>query len=337
VATLLLTGGTGRVGRRLIGPLRRAGFDTTLLVRPRGAEGAGARAARAAGGPIPHVDAELGGRMGAVRRGQWDVVVHAGLDGAFFPRDPFVQRRHNVDGSLVLLDAAEPRRFVLLSTVHVAGARTGSILESEHDVGQALRNPGEECMLEAEAALREHAARRGTELVILRLGPVDGCGLDGPPDGLTAFAQLVAAAAWNHRYHRSQLRTSGLRAAPMAISPGRWVGEAAAALVKSPAAAGRTLHLLAHPPTQEAFFAAVADRAGFPGLRIQAPRRGAVRQPTRLEARAHAAIAHQLDYLCFDQHFDCSGAHALLTEAGVPIADLRGPDLVPYVDSLIEA
>jgi nucleoside-diphosphate-sugar epimerase len=335
LSNLLLTGVTGRVGRRLVRPLVSAGHAVTVMARSRGADDAATRAAAAGAAGLPLVEAELGGRMGAVKRGDWAVVVHAGLDGAHFPRDARAQRRINVDGSLDLLEAVRPRRFVLISTVRVAGARNGLALETENDVQQPFQNAGEEGMLEAEAALREAAARVGAELVILRLGHVEGIGSDGSPDAYSALAQLVAAEAWRPRHWRSQLRIPGLKAAPMALSPGAWVGKAAAALTGTPAAAGRTFHLLARPPSQEAFFAELAERAGFPGLRIQTPRRGSLRNPTRLEARAHAAIGHQLDYLSGELAFDCSGAYALLAEAGVSVPELRGAVLRRY--GLLEA
>ncbi len=336
VAKLLLTGVTGRVGRLLFGPLGALGHELSVMVRPRGAFAADARATAVGAGELPLVEAELGGRTGALMSGSWEVVVHAALDGAFFPQDARGQRRRNVHGALELISALRPRRFVLLSTVHVAGARGGRAYEGEYDVGQSFHNAGEEGMLEAELAVRAACARIGTEALVLRLGHVDGLDSQGHPDCFTTLGGFLATEAWNPRNWRSQLRVPGIRGARLALSPSAWVGGAAAALVTSSAAADRSFHLLAHPPTQEAFFAALADRTGFPGLRVQTPRLGAVRNPTRLEARAHAALGHPFVYLASDLSFDCTNAHGLLADLGVSIPDLSGAALRAYVDRLLD-
>lgn len=334
---VLLTGATGRIGRRLARPLSAAGHDVTALIRSRGALSPTARAEQEGLGALRVVEGDLSGRLASVRGTEWDTIVHAGLDGSAFPRDARAQRRLNVDATLDLIETLRPRRFVLMSTVRLAGARRGVALESEFDVGQAFHNTGEECMLEVEVAARAAGARAGVDVLILRLGHVEGRGSDGGMDSLSAFVGLVASEAWNPRHWRSQLRVPGLKPAPMALTPAAWLGSAVAALVGATGEGGGCLHLLAGPPTQEAFFAAVADRADLPGLRVQTPRRGALRNPTRLEARAHASLGLQMEHLSADLAFDRAEAQRRLNMLGVTIPDLAGPALNSYVGALSRA
>lgn len=332
---MLLTGATGRIGRRIAGPLVAAGHHVTALVRSRGGLDPAARMERLGLAGLTVLEGELTGRARSLQPGAWETLVHAALDGHSYPRDARAQRRLNVDATVDLIETLRPRRLVLLSTVRVAGARRGRALESELDVGQAFHNAGEECMLEAEGAARAAGKRCGVEIVVLRLGHVEGPDAEGGLDALSTFVGLVAAEAWNPRHWKSQLRVPGLKPGPIALSPAAWIGAAVAAVATSTTAAGRCLHLLAPPPSQEAFFAAVAERAEFPGLRVQTPRRGALRNPMRLEARAHAALGTQLEYLGSDLDFDRTEAAAALSEVGIEAPDLGGTGLRRYVGGLL--
>ncbi len=120
---VLLTGGTGQVGRFIAGDLRAAGHRVTLLGR----------------GPDAHPWslAETAPRLPAA-----DALVHAALDhrpGAYRGGegdDPARFRRLNVDGTRALFDAAAGMRIVFLSSRAVYGDhRRGEILR-EDDVAE---------------------------------------------------------------------------------------------------------------------------------------------------------------------------------------------------------
>ncbi|GDX83717.1 hypothetical protein LBMAG42_55280 [Deltaproteobacteria bacterium] len=328
---VLITGATGSLGGPVAEALLARGDRVACLVRPRPGESAQARLEAAGLASATAIEGELGGRLGAVGKQSWDVVVHCASDRTPFPRSEGAQRRLNVDGPVELMLAARSPTFIHVSSAWVAGARSGVALESEVDVGQAFHTSTQESLLEGEVAARQHAKREGVDLRVARPGWVIG-----GDECLSAFAGLVANLAWRTRHSRSQLRVPGLKGARMPLAPRAWVCASIAALVDADAASNSTVHLVAQGPTQDAFFARLADRAAFPGLRVYTPRRGPLKSPTRIESQAHALLGPMFDTLATDLVFDDREARRVLGPRGLAPLDLQGTALLEVIDSLLE-
>ncbi len=328
---VLITGATGSLGGLVAKALAARGDRVACLVRPRPGESAQARLEAVGLAAATAMEGEIGGRIGAVTRQPWDVVVHCASDRTPFPRSEGAQRRLNVDGPVEVMRAARAPRFIHVSSAWVAGARSGMALESEVDVGQAFHTSTQETLLEGEVAVREHAQREGIDLRVARPGWVIG-----GEECLSAFAALVANLAWRTRHSRSQLRVPGLKNARMPLAPRAWVCASIAALADADDAANGTFHLVAEGPTQDTFFARLADRAGFPGLRVYTPRRGPLKSPTRIESQAHALLGPMFDTLANDLVFDDRETRRVLGPRGLAPLDLRGTALLEVIDSLLE-
>ena len=332
MARILLTGGTGFVGREVGRRLVARGHELWCLVRPKEGMTAGERL-RATGLDARVVEGEVGGTLTAVSRQSWDVVIHCAGDTTFFPRDAEVYRRAHVDGAVDLLRKSAAPVFVHVSTAFVCGMRTGTILESEGDLGQSFHNPYEETKLEAEGALRSLGA---PDLRVVRPAIVVGEAPDtvgaGPSSAVYGFVRLVSQLAWHSKHASAQLRMPGLRGARFNIVPVDYVADGIVALAVAPEAARGTFHLVADAPTQDEWFSALADRLCLPGLRVVTPRRGTMRSPTRLEARVHGMLGRYLDYLAHDATFDGAEAARVLGPRGIAQPVFRGAGLVEFID-----
>jgi nucleoside-diphosphate-sugar epimerase len=118
-------------------------------------------------------------------------IIHAAADVRFgAPREDLW--RLNVRGLLNILELAVqcPRlsRFVFLSTVHVAGRRSGRILEHELQHAAGFINPYEESKYEAEVELRVRMAT--LPIMVLRLSTIIGKS-DGSVARLAAIHQAL--------------------------------------------------------------------------------------------------------------------------------------------------
>jgi len=132
---VLVTGGTGFIGRRLTAALRERGARVRVLVRPRGVEDRGQKTSRAlhpdARSPND-VETAIGDLADAASLARAcigiDAVIHAaGLAHVDAAATPEVVARHwtvNAEGTFRLLDAAttaQVERFVYLSSVKAVG------------------------------------------------------------------------------------------------------------------------------------------------------------------------------------------------------------------------
>lgn len=332
MSRILLTGATGFVGGEVARRLVARGHSLACLVRPKEGQAPAARLA-ASGIVADVVEGEVGGPLKAVAREPWDIVIHCAGDTTFFPRDAEVYRRAHVDGAVDLLRKANAGVFLHVSTAFVCGMRTGRILESESDLDQSFHNPYEETKLEAELALRSLAT---PDLRIARPSIVVGEAPDttgaGPTSAVYGFVRLVSQLAWHSKHAHAQLRMPGLRGARFNIVPVEYVADGIVALAEAPEARGGSFHLVADAPTQDEWFSALAERLGMPGLRVVTPRRGTMRQPTRLESRVHGMLGRYLDYLAHDATFDSTEADRVLAPRGIHQPVLRGRGLVEFID-----
>ena len=258
---ILVTGGTGFIGRAVVARLVAAGRDVAVLARRRDARDARARVAAALGDEaagVRVVEGELaadgaGLAPGERRwlRGRVETVVHCAGDTSFAPRlsAPYVGA--HVDGPVALLRAlagGRLARWVHMSTAYVCGTRQGTIHEDEGDRGQTFHNAYERVKLQAEGAVRAAGAAVGIDVRVLRPSVVVGAApatAGGTPSNLFfAFIRLLAALArWRADV---PLRLEGAPHARFNIVPLDYVTAATVALAGCPEGAAGTFHL---PPT----------------------------------------------------------------------------------------
>jgi nucleoside-diphosphate-sugar epimerase len=180
--TILLTGATGMIGQALVG----------LLVRRRDVEAVFALVHEAEYPSPPDKMILVPGDVTAARDlgmqeearrevlERTTIVIHAAAD-TRFSNSLGQARIANLDGTKNVLDFASlcPRlkAFIALSTVHVAGRRTGTILENElhHDGG--FVNSYEQSKYETELLLLERM--RTLPISVLRLSTVVGSSTSG--------------------------------------------------------------------------------------------------------------------------------------------------------------
>jgi 2-alkyl-3-oxoalkanoate reductase len=190
---LLITGGTGFVGRRLAHALTADGRRVRALVR-------GDARRHALPGSIDVVCGDLADAQavaGAVER--VDTVVHLAAtlpgtaDAAAFQRD--------VESTRLLARAARQagvRTFVHVSSAGVYGAGPTPIAATE-DAPLRAQSPYERSKLESEAAVREALADGDTAWVILRPPGIYG---PGRPQTLDFLRQVQRRLVWLHGRRR---------------------------------------------------------------------------------------------------------------------------------------
>jgi long-chain acyl-CoA synthetase len=182
---VLVTGGTGSIGRPLVESLMRGSRRVVVLTR-------------APVEPLPGTDVlvcdiqrdeRLGLDAGTCEAicGRVSTIIHAAALTRF---DAPIEaaRAVNVEGTRHVLAFAgrcpNLRRLCALSTVYVAGKRTGRILEEELDHGRGFVNAYEQSKYETEQVLRE--AMSHLPIAICRLSTAIG-------DSTTGFVQRPGA------------------------------------------------------------------------------------------------------------------------------------------------
>ena len=176
--TVLVTGGCGFIGGRLVADLKAAGHAVRVLDIPRADfSRADALGARCLSGSV--VDGEsVRTALGTSR-----VVYHmAGPDVRI--RDPRFIRKMVIAGAQVLMEEVEDSRVELVVAASTTGVYRRSATPVGVDAPVAPRNELERAKLEMEAALAKGAARAGVRVVALRMGSVYGPGDGGIVDRL---------------------------------------------------------------------------------------------------------------------------------------------------------
>ncbi len=208
-----MTGARGYVGRHLLDTLPRAGFDVIAAVRSEGAPL-----------PVPVRAGDLADPAHArAVMGDVDVVVHAAarVEG----REPARFWRDNVEATRALVQAAESRPFVHLSTVMVYGL--GAHYQTDESATPDTRGV---VYAETKLASEAEVARGGGPWVALRPGVVWG----GPYDGrlmprLRSLARspvvplpgpCTTSMPWSHVDNLADLVEALLLAGPAAFPGG---------------------------------------------------------------------------------------------------------------------
>ena len=222
---VLLTGFTGNLGPTIVAAL--AEHHVIALVRDRSRIG-GFPDVEIVEGALDSVPAALAARV--------EIIVHAAASTAF--RQPLEElRRHNVTGTRHLLDFAMgcPRlvRFVHLSTVCVAGKRSGVLREAAIHETPAFVNAYEQSKWEAEQIVLGSAL----PVEIVRVAIVAGSEIDGTVPRPGALHHTVR---WLQRGLIPMM--PGGPDVPVDLVSAEFVARVLAALLREPASAGRIVH-----------------------------------------------------------------------------------------------
>ncbi len=351
---ILVTGATGFIGREVVRRLWAAGRPVLVMARARAELGAEARVAAALGsaptGAIEIIEGDLAQPGCGLAPTAWhrlrdtvEMVIHCAGDPAFVPDAPATFRAGHVDGPRELLErlgAGRLRHWAQLSTAYVCGRRSGTILESDGDLGQAFHNPYEQVKLEAEIVLRATALRRGVDLRVFRpsivVGIAPGTTGGAPSNLFFDFLRLAASLAAVAGGTATRLRIEAAPRAPFNIVPVECVATAIVALADDPGAAGRTVHLVVgDAPTQETMLAMISARLGVRGLTLVDGHREPLRDPTPLERALGRALAPYRDYLLQQVRFDDTVARRCLARLGIASPTLHAPDVARLIDQAL--
>ena len=354
---ILLTGATGFVGMAVLARLlERTDREVVVLVRAASQSQADARLNEVLGsmftaperhrGRVRAVCGDLaapGLGLGADR--EWvaeavSEVVHAAASVAFDM--PLAESRSiNVEGTRRVLDLAEDcsdrgeglRRLTYVSTAYVAGDRSGLAREAELDVGQGFRNAYEQSKHEAEGLVSSRRER--LPVTIVRPSIVVGeRGTGWTASFNVVYGPLRAFASGTYPV------IPGRRDAVLDIVTVDHVADAILALAASPAAAGRTFHVVGgeQATTLGELVRLAARRFDRRGPRFVPPRiYRSVLHPLILR-RADPSTRGRLvrsevyfPYFSLDLRFDDHGARELLDPLGIRSTPFR-----EYFDTLID-
>jgi thioester reductase-like protein len=276
---LFLTGATGLLGEYLIRDLTAHGISLSVLTRGSRQYSAKQRIEticrrweRLSGRSLPrpvvlegHLgDSDLGltAEARAWVREHCDGMLHNAASLQFVGEEglsgePWVS---NLDGTRNVLDFSRASGlvdFFQVSTAYVCGTRTGTVLESETDVGQPFGNDYEASKCAAEVLLRQ---RQGEfrSVTVLRPAIITGDFLSGYTStfhGLYAPLKIVAsllgrAAASAYVSEASALQALGLNHNDMKnFVPVDWVSAMITGVITQPHGYGQTYHLTAEHRT----------------------------------------------------------------------------------------
>ncbi len=339
----LLTGYPGFLGKRLVHRLLTDPAERprrlVCLVQPRHAEAARADLAQLPApeaevveGDVTHMHLGLSGAEWSALASQVTDVWHLAAKTRLGVRHGEM-RRVNVEGTRNVLElcraARRLSRLSHFSTAFVSGTRVGVILEDELAMGQRFHDGYEETKYQAELLVRR--AQSELPATVLRPSIVVGDSRTGEIDrfdGPYALAILLVASPL-----AVPLPLPGDAVAPLNVVPVDFVVDAAVAISRHPAGAGRTVHLVDPAPmSARRVYELVAARAGRRLPPVSVPHRAvqAFLQLPLLErlARTHRPAIEHLDHLAI---YNCRTLLDLLEGSG-----LRCPPISSYLDRLIE-
>ena len=283
----LVTGGTGLLGQYLVKELLAAGCRVVLLCRDghltvaqRRVDAIVSRFERETGRAWPRpvvIQGDLRvpglGLSPADRKWLLDrvtQVVHSAASLKFQGRDRLQEPwLTNLTGLQHLLEFCDPQRidsFCHVSTAYVCGTRTGQILETECNVGQAFGNEYEESKFLGEQLVRSAGFQRTT---IFRPSIVVGdlkTGFTSTFHGFYAPLSLGWQLASRHGFRSGEseklVAAMGLRERDRKnLVPVDWVAAVMARVILDPALHDRTYHLVNPRPVTADMLTEVVDTA----------------------------------------------------------------------------
>ncbi|MGE3768462.1 MAG: SDR family oxidoreductase, partial [Kofleriaceae bacterium] len=258
------------------------------------------------------------------------------LAGIYFAGvDAKTMHRVNVTGTKSVLDlardAARLERLVHWSTAMVSGDRRGTFFEEDLEAGQKFHNEYEKTKWQAEKLVR--GAMGQLPITIIRPGIIVGDSKTGAIDKLDGPYYLITLIATNASGVRLPLLGRG--DAPLHLVPIDYVIEAAARVIHSEGAAGKTFHIVdPSPMSARAVFEAVAEHANTEKPFGHIPRpiaRAVLRTPGLAKlAGGPRAFVDVLDHPVTYDHTNTQQALAGTNIRCPPLADYL-PVLVQYV------
>jgi nucleoside-diphosphate-sugar epimerase len=345
---VLITGGTGAIGWPLATAVAKEASEVVLLAR--GSAPASRLALRLVRGDVLEPGSlGMAPDVAASVRARVTRIVHAAALTRFdAPLDAV--RRVNVDGTRHVLAFASScprlRGICALSTIYVAGRRTGRILESEleHDCG--FVNAYEQSKHEAEQLLREWMPR--LPITVCRLSTVLGDSASGEVYRLAAVHHAI-----RFLYHSLLPMIPGAPDSPVDLIATDYAVAAVRQLSGGGFVAGGTFHLSAGADTMSE--CELIDLVVDAFLRYRpAWRRKAIEKPVIVDLdtfelfrrsvdavadqalRAPVAVlSHFAPQLSFAKRFDDERCRAALAAAGIVRPPIR-ETLARVVEHLIE-
>jgi thioester reductase-like protein len=334
---ILVTGATGFIGREIVARLLAADRPLAVLARGRSDADARTRVAEALGDAatlerVEIVEGDLGALDGGLDpvdlrrlRERVETVIHCAGDTSFAPYALAPYVAGHVEGPAALLRSlASGRlaRWAHVSTAFVCGDRSGTVRESDGDVGQRFHNVYERVKLTAETVIRGAGREAGVEVRVLRPSIVVGAApatAGGNPSNLFfTFIRLLATLAQWPGGAGARLRIEAAPRAPFNIVPLDYVAAATIALAGHPGAAGGTFHLVVRDaPTQAAMLAMLGEHLGARGLTLVDAATEPLADPSALERRVVRMLEPYRAYLTQDVRFDDDAAATVLSACGV--------------------
>jgi nucleoside-diphosphate-sugar epimerase len=344
----LVTGGSGALGVPLVAALAEGG--ATVVSHARGPQPRVAPGVRAVSGDIL-AGATLGMNesTAADLRSRVTTIVHAAaltrfdaaLDGA---------RQTNLAGTAQVLGFAAqcPRlaRFCALSTVYVAGRRTGTILEPELEHDRGFVNNYEQSKYEAEQLLRHWMPR--LPIAICRVSTTLGDSASGRVDRPAAIHQAI-----RFLHHSLLPMIPGSPESPVDVIPTDYAVAAVGHLAGSGFVAGATFHISAgtDAPREDELIDLTVDtflehRPAWRRRAIEKPvivaldtfelfRRSVEEVADSALAASVGVLGHFAPQLAFPKTFDDENCRTALAQAGIHRPPVRDT-LVKVVKYLLD-
>jgi thioester reductase-like protein len=340
MATALVTGFPGFIGRRLVRALlaARADLRVVALVEERMA---GVARDLVAGEPrVEVLTGDISRRRLGLEAPDWDrltaEVTHVFHLAAIYDLAVAVEiaQRVNVEGTGNVLELclAAPRleRHAYVSTAYVAGRRQGVVYEHELVMGQDFKNHYESTKFQAEVWVRHTLGQVPT--TILRPGIVVGDSRTGETEKFDGPYYLLRTISRMARHNRAVVQF-GASDASFNVVPVDYVVGAIVAAAFDPACAGETLHLVDPEPlpTRElvgklsALYAGRAPAGRLPPSLAQASLR---LRP--VQDALGGVPAESIAYLNHPVTYDTRRAVDLLTPHG-----LKPPEFSTYAEAMV--
>jgi thioester reductase-like protein len=339
----LVTGYPGFLGKRLVRRLladhRERPRRLVVLVQPHHAAAARAAVEQLEAPEVEVIEGDVGHMHLGLSGAEWRALA-ADLTDVWhlaaktrLGADDGELRRVNVEGTRHVIELARAarklERLSHFSTAFVSGTRVGVILEEELAMGQRFHNAYEETKCQAELLVRR--AQSELPATVLRPSIVVGDSRTGEIDrfdGPYALAILLVASPL-----AVPLPLPGDAVAPLNVVPVDFVVDAAVAISRQPAAAGKTIHLVDPAPmSARRVYELIAARAGKKLPPVSLPHRAfqAMMQLPVLErlSRTHRPAIEYVNHLAI---YNCRNLLDVLDGTGI-----RCPPITSYLDRLIE-
>ncbi|WP_197356200.1 SDR family oxidoreductase [Aureliella helgolandensis] len=328
---ILLTGGTGLLGRYLLRDLLLKQCRLALLVRPSQRESCQDRTEAILQAWETELDQVLprpvvlegdicAPYLGLSERDRdWlsencNTALHSAASLEFHEVASGEPYRSNIGGVKNMLDVCEQvgiNQFHYVSTAYVAGLRPGVVKECELDVGQEFRNDYEKSKCEAEKLVRQ--ATCFDSLTVYRPAVISGDSVSGYTStyhGLYLYLKLMSILVRNTPPGPDGVRDTPVRTELTGdekrnVIPVDWVSEVMTHLVTTPESHGLTYHLAPEIPlTPREMIEAGYTYFNSRGVIFEGPSAQATGPISEIDRNAHENIGMYREYEECDPSFD---------------------------------